>query len=437
MKLAGLMIGACLLVCVMPMSVMAEDDFSVIWVVNMPREIYFIGETMTVEIYAYASTDPTLFVPGEMALVTIRNESLQESYSSWFTTNTNGTILVQWDIPLEMDTGNYTFVLAPIMAENIVIPFLVLYDENTYWQKRVENLEDELKLQYEYLNYLYSSNNYLNKQVKILKDQVFIAGIIMFVTLMATMWVVIPEWARRANQSEKRENMSSKLAKLMGFSSTPKVLLTEHHEELAQLKTPENKKPPRYGMIHHCSICDPEGKELLTRKAYIEHLEFHTRHVVSLAKWRRERIFKALISDHYKLPVDDLAVEKTVRLDKKKSDLVDSVELAKKELKAMIHEDSRTQKQRDRLRKQYDKKAKKKRAKEEKQLAKQAKKSIEKVEPVLKQTTSRKPQVARKLRTEKPISGIPEAVPAKKHAVDAQRTPIDDLFEKLSSEKVN
>ena len=147
-------------------------------------------------------------------------------------------------------------------------------------------------------------------------------------------------------------------------------------------------------------------------------------------------IFKALISDHYKLPVDDLAVEKTVRLDKKKSDLVDSVELAKKELKA-IHEDSRTQKQRDRLRKQYDKKAKKKRAKEEKQLAKQAKKSIEKVEPVLKQTTSRKPQVARKLRTEKPISGIPEAMPAKKHAVDARRTPIDDLFDKLSSEKVN
>jgi hypothetical protein len=415
---------------------LAEDEFSIVWGVNMPRNIYFIGETMTVEIIATASTDPNLFVPGEMALVTIRNESLQECYAAWLTTNDNGTIIAQWDIPLEMDTGNYTFVLAPIMSDNIIIPFLVLYDENTYWQKRVENLEEELKLQYEYLNYLYSSNNYLNKQVAILKDQVFIAGIIMFVTLMATMWVVIPEWARRANQSESKENMSSKLAKLMGFSSTPKVLLTEHHEELAQLKTPIGMKPPRYGMVHHCSICDPESKELMTRKAYIEHLEFHTRHVISLVKWRRERVYRAIISDHYKIPVDDLRIEKTARLDKRKSDLIDSVELAKIELKA-INEDSRTQKDRDKLKKHQGKAAEKKRAKEEKRLAKLAKKSVEKAEPVLKQTVSRKTVNTRTIRREKPISGIPEALPEKKLKVDAPRTPIDDLFEKLSSEKVN
>ena len=431
MRIAGLMIGALMLSMMMlPIASSADDDFEVVWVVNLPRDIYFVGETMTVEIYAYASTDPDLFIPGEMALVTVRNETLQEVYSSWFTTNTNGTIVAQWDISLDMDIGNYTLILAPIMADNIILPFFVLYDENTYWQKKVENLEDELQLQYEYLNYLYASNNYLNKQIDILKDQVLIAGIIMFITLMATMWNVLPEWARRANQSENRDKMGSRLAKLMGFSTTPKVLLTDHHEELAQLKTPEGKKPPRYGMIHHCVICDPESKELMTKKAYIEHLELHTHRTLSYAKWRRNRIYKALITDHYKLPSDDFAIEKPVLLEKKKDDIVDSVELSRKELKAINHE-LRTQKEKDKQKKKDDKKAEKVRAKEERKLAKHAQKALGKSEPVLKETTIQKPERTRKVRERKPLSGNPEPRPIKKLANPTSKSQIDDLFDKL------
>jgi cell division protein FtsL len=174
----------------------------------------------------------------------------------------------------------------------------------------------------------------------------------------------------------------------------------------------------------------------MTRKAYIAHLDYHTRPIVSYAKWRRERIYKAIISDHYKVPTDDLESDKTARLDRKKHDLVDSMEISVKELKA-INEDSRTQQQRDKLAEQQARQDEKKRAKEEKKRLKLERKSLEKNGQVLKQKTARKPPVMRKVRMEKHVSGIPEARIENRPNMNRQRTAIDDLFDKLSNEKVN
>ena len=132
------------------------DDFEVLWAINIPREVYFMGETVNFDIVAFASEDG-VFLPGEMALVTIRNSTFNEMYAGWITTNSNGTCPISWDIPLESEPQNYTIILQPIIGDAYTKNFNSLFDQDIYWQKSVEYLEDELNRQYEYLNYLFWS----------------------------------------------------------------------------------------------------------------------------------------------------------------------------------------------------------------------------------------------------------------------------------------
>lgn len=429
MKKAIAILALVMLIITVPMSADADgEEFEALWLVDMPREVYFIGETMTVTLLAYASTDTTLFLPGEMCLVTIRNQSLAETFSAWLTTNSNGTILVTWDIPLSSDVGNYTLTVAPIMGDNIIKPFIVLYDENTYWQKRVENLEDELNLQYEYLNYLYGTTNYLKRQVQIMKDRMFISGAVMLITILACMWVVLPEWAKRANAPGMKQTVSSTLAKLMGFTNTPKVLLTDQHEELAQLKTPFDRRPPRYGLTEYCSLCDPDKKEPMTKWAYEQHITSHYRRTTNLRAWRRNRVYKQLIRDHYELPEKITDHEKIIRADNRRDELIESVELSKKELKAIESERENLLEKAKQERRES--KAEKKAKKQEKKLALNPKRKVR----VHKPAPIQKAVSTRKVREVKRISGIPAP---RMEPVPKRTTAIDDLFEKLSSEKVN
>jgi len=407
----------------------AEEDFSVMWLVDMPRDIYFIGETITVTLTAYSSQDSTLLVPSEMCLVTIRNESLAEAYSAWFTTDFNGTALVTWDIPLNADVGNYSFVLSPLSGDNIICPFFVLYDENTYWQKRVELLEDELRQQYEYLNYLYANSNYQGRQIDILKDRVMIAGCVMFVTILVSMAVAFPEWARQANAANLKKGVGSKLAKLMGFSNTPQVLLTDFHVELAQLKTPSDKRPLRYGLVHHCSMCDPDNLEPMTKRDYDEHIKSHYKNLWSLRSRRRNNIYKSIIKDHYKLPNIEPEHEKIIRAEKRRYELIDSVESSKKELKAIEAERKQTIVRDKELKKKF---------KTEKKASKKKRTLFRKNEPVLKVSTSSKPVSQQKVREKKPLSARIKSVDDARTVHDASWTQIDDLYEKLSKdERVN
>jgi flagellar biosynthesis GTPase FlhF len=456
-------------------TVAADDEFEVIWFMTTPREVYFIGESVTISAMACASTDLTLLVPGEMALLTVRNSSWAETYSVWLTTNSNGTAVCSWDIPLEADTGNYTIILDPVMGDNVVLPFLVLFDENTYWQKRVENLEDELRSQYEYLNYLYGTSNYLKRQVEILKTQVFIAGAVMFITIAATMLVAIPEWARRSNAPDKRDSVSGRFARLLGFTTEPKVLLSPYHEELAQLGPVEGKRSPRFGHDYYCHICDPKKLESMTKEFYEQHMMSHYKWLLRPSKRKSNRTYKDLIQDRYEVPEPGIDHESVLGLLGRRQALLESVDLAKKELKAIAAEErrldlkdlidtpsepsprrqKRAEKKELRASRKQDKKASKderradkKGARAEKKAEKQDlkrehrkmkknKKAREPEEktPVLKPTTIRRTVSKRELQGEKAQSGIRERrvskTPLKQPSDRGSRTEIDELYDKL------
>ena len=58
-------------------------EFKTMWVMDLPRSTFFIGESVTFTVVAFASTDPTLKLPDQMAKITIRNESIAEVYEAW------------------------------------------------------------------------------------------------------------------------------------------------------------------------------------------------------------------------------------------------------------------------------------------------------------------------------------------------------------------
>lgn len=424
----------------------SADDFEILWAIDLPRTTYFIGETVSFNLLAFSSGEPSIPLPSEMALVTIRNQSMAECYAGWFTTDQNGTSPVQWDIPLESSPDNYTIILQPISGGTYTKNFTALFDQDTYWQKRVEFLEDELNRQYEYLNFLFGSNKYLLRQVDILKDRIAIMGVVMFITIMATLVVVIPEWARRSTNFNPK-SMSSRVAKLMGFSSTPKVLLSDQHDELAQLKTPEGKKPPRYGLDFHCQFCDPDKLEPMTKFQYEEHLKSHYKTLWNTKARRRNKVYKQLIDEHYQIPEARPPHEKLIEAEKKRDEIVDSIELSRKELRAIAAEKKRYQ---------ADMIAEKKRLEKERKKSAKAKKMAKtvkpkKVKPVVKDSPPPMPEVQRKVRRVKHHSAIPvavsvtdsktfefedDAVPFRKIKA-SERSPIDDLFDQLSNERVN
>lgn len=420
------------------------DDFEILWAIELPRDVYFIGETVTFTVTAFTSGEPTIFMPGEMALVTIRNSSYAECYGGWITTNQNGSAPISWDIPLESQADNYTIIVQPIVGMSYIKNFVALFDQDTYWMKRVEFLEDELNRQYEYLNYLFGTNKFLMRQVDILRDRVAIMGVVMFVTIMATLVVVIPEWARRSTNYNPK-SVSSRLAKLMGFSSTPKVLLSDQHDELAQLKTPEGKRPPRYGLDYTCPFCDPDKKEPMTKGQYEEHIMSHYRPIWNLTARRRNRVYKELIDDHYKIPEARPPHERLIEAEKKADAIVDSIELSRKELRAIAAEKKKLE---------AEALAEKKRIEKERRQSAKAMKQTKTVKkkkdkPVVKDSLPSKPEVQRKVRRVKHQSGIPEMalvppvkptpkpLPIRRVRESSNRSAIDDLFDQLSNEKVN
>ena len=441
------------------------DEFDVLWAIDLPREVYFIGESVVFGVKAFTSDVEGIFLPGEMALVTIRNGSSTEMFSGWITTNINGTNSISWDIPLESHPDNYTITLDPIVGPAIggaiTASFITAFDQDTYWQKRVEFLEDELTTQYEYLNYLFGSNKYLLNQVSVLKDQVAIAGAVMTITILATLWVVIPEWARRSSEPTKK-SLSGRLAGLLGLSNTPKVLLTEQHEELAQIKTKEGRRPPRCGLDYVCKLCDPDKKLPMTKNQYDEHLNMHYKRNWSIRAWRRNQLYKDLIDEHYQLPEVRPPHEKILEADRRKDELVESVELSRKELKAIAAEKAKyeddTKLERERLstlkkeakraakppKKDKPEKPPKKYKPEKPPKEKRGKRKKDKDEVptrkrLLKRNRPPKPEPQRKVRRIKQHSGIPKDEPVKPVRTilrTQSRTQVDELLDKLLKEKV-
>ena len=406
----------------------SADDFEVKWIMDFPRPTYFIGETVTFKVSAFATSDITVFLPGEMAMVTIENESKVEAYSAWVTTGTNGSAIVNWDTGLEISSGNYTIILQPIGGAPITKEISVLYNEETYWKIRVDQLRDELERQYEYLNYLFATSNYLKDQVNKLRSQVVVAGVVMIITILIVLFNVIPDWARRAGASKSKFGFAAGLAKMAGFSNTPKVLQTEQHEELAQLKPNECKSPPRHGLEHYCPSCDKERKEPMTAIALAEHIESYHGNTpggmpFSRAR-RREKVYRTLIKEDYKKPVEPKVVAGVQPLEIRRQELIDE---------ALVIEEEREKAAPKKVKK--DKKLKLPKVRRRDRPKKEKRQKRRKAQPekvVLNDSPPPKAESQQKVRRIKQHTGVPSepVETAEQSSADA----IDELYEKLKKE---
>jgi hypothetical protein len=262
------------------------------WAMDLPRVTYFIGESVTFTVVAFASTDPTLMLPDQMAKITIRNDSLAEVYEAWITTNVNGSAPVTWDSGLEAAAGNYTIILDDLKGEKVVEHFMLLFNEETYWQTRVDLIQKELDANYGYINYLFSYQKFLEKKVMAMERQLKIFGALTFITVICGIYVAMHEAAMSRRTSSGLMSYPGKFMELMGFRHKPIVELD--HEIIADVQIPLAKRVPIYGHVHCCPICDPNKTQPMTEGMLRDHLwaqhdRLHLKKDSIGAKWRAKK----------------------------------------------------------------------------------------------------------------------------------------------------
>lgn len=302
----ALAVVLCALVCVTVVPVASALDqpdqtFQVQWAIFIPMNTYFLGETVSFRVEAYASTNPDLKIPDQYAHVMIRNESHLEVWDTWIATDTNGSAWIEWETELEYDLGNYSVYLEDGFGFITMTSVVLLFDENTYWQKRLSDLQEQIDVQNDYLNYLFEKDTWVTRKLNTaLKNQI-VLGIGFFICFLATFWVFCREWVRcNAMDIRKRMGFGGALASLMGVTNVPKCQLTGDHEEVANLLTPPDRAPLRYGRDWHCPACDPKKLLPMTERAYELHMQdFHERKLSGLRAYFKKRGFKKLLSEVY------------------------------------------------------------------------------------------------------------------------------------------
>jgi hypothetical protein len=417
-------------------------EFETMWAMDLPRVTYFIGESVTFTVVAFASTDPTLMLPDQMAKITIRNDSLAEVYEAWITTNVNGSAPVTWETGLEASAGNYTIILDDLKGEKVVEHFVLLFNEETYWQVKVGLIERELESQYQYINYLFSFQNYQQKRINELYRIVMMSFVALFMTLFIALWTWFPELAKRARGGKGVYDQLGKGLAAMGITSEPRIYLD--HEEVSQISVPADKAAPRFNAENYCEVCDKAHEKPLTLVALEDHAEIHDRSYLRRPFWRarrRERVRENEANAH----IPEKKPEPTYGTVKEYSDDWEYKQKVK-ELKTRVKG----------LKKLYDKKkiseavlkTEMKKVREEvDRLNKIPSKETEtKTEPpknIPKPASAPKTELQRKVRMERQLSspknasaGIPEKI-IPKVIPPIQRTKIDELFDELSNEKVN
>ena len=423
----------------------ADDEFQVLWAIKLPRATYFIGETISFTAMAYASTDPDLMIPGEMALITIRNESSVEVYSAWVTTNFNGSAPIAWESPLTSAIGNYTIILEPLGGSDrkITQNFMLLFNEETYWQTRVDLLEREIETQYRYLNELYSWRHWAERQVERQRTLTYITWAIQFLVLGLAAYITLPELARRSRNAKGFKQPIGSVLKMMGITSDPKIYL--EHEEVANIEIPEGKRPFRFGHDHYCQVCEHKGlpRVMMTLSQLDDHLLLHDQGMArhGLKRWLAKRNQKALQAQkkeirtlkHPPEPKPTMGTpEEIARIEKhdeKRKELGFRLKVIKKAYKAGKI-DSKT----------LDAQLKKVKKELEELNTPQSSQPTD----TLKQTPPSAPSLSPKPLEKKPLSGIPSALPKRitrtariLPPMNSAQDQIDSLYEKLNNEKVN
>ena len=144
------------------------------------------------------------------------------------------------------------------------------------------------------------------------------------------------------------------------------------------------------------------------------------------------KVYKALLKDQYAIPETRPPHEKMIATENRKDELVESVMSATNELKAIQAEKEHLEDQQ---------KAEKKKLKKEKKAAKAEKKAKTALRtlamPVVNDLPPRSTIPQRKVRRVKQLSGNPDTPIEKAIPKPSSKSAIDDLFDRLSIEKVN
>ena len=422
----------------------ARGDFTVMWAMDLPRQTYFIGETVTFTVTAFASTDPTLMIPGELAQVTIRNESLQEMYSIWITTDSNGSAIINWDIPITADAGDYTVILTDTHGFTSHQSIEILYNEETYWKTRVDLLQKEIEKQYQYINYLFSYNKWLTSQVNFMRKNFTLMWIIAFLAMLSGLYNFMYVSSRKKKTTSGIASIPSKAFMFLGIGGEPSIYL--QHEEVAQQTTPVDKLVPVYGRDSYCQVCVHKGlpKVLMTEKQLEEHIalehdkplkKFRWKYRFARAEARQKKITEREQKKADKKPTPrfgtPLEIAKSETVEEKRKELLRVVKTAKALYKKGKLSDEEL----------HACLAKAKAGVEElKKLAEQSRPMPVHIDspPEKVEIAPKTPEEIRKpiIRRERKLT-IPAKPAPKTFVSPTSRTAIDELYDKLNNEKVN
>jgi len=409
----------------------SSDGYTVMWAIELPREVYFIGESVAFTVVAFVSSDPDILLPDQMAKITIRNGTLFEVYSAWITTNANGSAPVTWETGLDATTGNYTIILEDLADTKVIANFVVLYNEETYWQTRVDLLERDIQAQYNHLNYLFAVQKYQQQKLREMERKLTIFGALAFVTVMCALYVGMHEAAMTRRTTTGILSLPGKALDLL-FKKNPIEL---EHEIIADARVPYEKRVPIYGHDWYCQYCDPKRTHPMT----IGQLEEHRWAVHDRLHLKKDSIM-AKLRERKKESIQK-AREKNADPTKPAFASVETYQKEWTEEKARKNFQARL----DLIKKQHKKKlitdaqAKAKAAQVRADLE-----AINKKREALKQTTAPKPELQRKVRMERQLSHVPKPLTgilqvSKKIPTEtpSSESALDELFDKLNHEKVN
>jgi hypothetical protein len=408
----------------------AADGFEVMWVIEIPRDIYFIGETVTFTVVAFVSSDPDILLPDQMAKITIRNSTLFEVFSAWVTTNANGSAPVTWETGLDAATGNYTVILEDLADTKVIANFVVLYNEETYWQTRVDLLERDIQTQYDHLNYLFAVQKYQQQKLREMERKLTIFGALAFVTVMCALYVGMHEAAMTKRTTTGILSLPGKALDLL-FKKNPIEL---EHEIVADARVPYEKRVPIYGHDWYCQYCDPDRTRPMTIGQLEEHRWVHYRlHLkkdsimAKLRERKRESIRKARekSADPTKPTLASVETyQKEWTEEKAKQNFQARLDLIKKQHKKKLITDAQAKAKIAQVRVELE--------------------AVNRKKQVLERSTSPKPEPQRKVRVERRLSHLPKPptgilqvskeIPAE---TPSYESALDELSEKLNHEKVN
>lgn len=432
-------IGTCVFVCValcalslssVPASA-GPDDYLVEWSIFLPRQTYFIGEEIAFSIEAHSSINLAIPIPGEYANIQILDENDTDVYDWQAMTDTNGTANLYWNTTVYVEPGEYRILLTDSYKNTIEGNFTLLWDQETYNNGRLDDLQRQIDERDRYLDYLFLSNNFLSRKYLEFKRMLWVGFGTAFGSFLLIFSIWVADRAQKSNQPQFREKAWAKGFRSLGISSTPPSRLTDKQPEVAGYVCPPEKLPPRYGMTEFCDICDPDHKKPMTKARLEEHKIAHERYFVKLQPYLRERALRKAYKELYQKSVKErtyvqdehpeliererlLVLSKTLTSDVKSGKLTgEQVAVESAYVRAQWDE--------------FFAKYPKQKPTEKPDVPKPN--IIEPVKPVLKQTTSAKVQVIRKVRTEKRFTDIP-----KPPIQQVKRTSIDELESKLKQE---